>query len=48
MCGTLDISRRLDAGRLAEFVAEQQLDEEEAMDLIPHLVSERPREVFTP
>jgi len=41
-----DMSRRLDAGWLAQLVAEHQLDEEEAMDIARHLVEQQPREVF--
>lgn len=41
-----DMSRRLDAGWLAELVAEHQLDEEEAMDMALHLAGEQPRKVF--
>jgi len=41
-----DMSRRLDAGWLAQLVAEQQLDENEAMDIARHLVDDQPREVF--
>jgi len=41
-----DMSRRLDAGWLAQLVAADQLDEEEASDIARHLVDERPREVF--
>jgi glucuronate isomerase len=41
-----DMSRRVDAGWLAELVAEHQLDEEEATEAALDLVSGRPREVF--
>jgi glucuronate isomerase len=41
-----DLSRRVDAGWIAELVAEHQLDEEEAMDTALALVTTQPREVF--
>jgi glucuronate isomerase len=41
-----DMSRRLDAGWLAQLVAEQQLDEEEAVDTALQLVGRQPRDVF--
>jgi glucuronate isomerase len=41
-----DMSRRVDAGWLAQLVAEHQLDEEEATEAALDLVSGRPREVF--
>ena len=41
-----DLSRRIDAGYLARLVAEHQLDEDEAQEMIVDLVVGRPREVF--
>lgn len=41
-----DMSRRLDAGFLAQLVAEHRLEEDEAMDTAIDLVSGRAREVF--
>ncbi len=41
-----DMSRRLDAGWLAELVAEHRLDEDEALEAAVDLVSGRPTEVF--
>jgi glucuronate isomerase len=41
-----DMSRRVDAGWIAELVAEHQLDEEEAMDTAQALVTTQPRAVF--
>ncbi len=41
-----DMSRRLDAGFLAELVAEHRLDEDEALDSIVDLVTDQPRKVF--
>lgn len=41
-----DMSRRLDAGFLAQLVAEHRLDEDEALETILDLVTVRPREVF--
>jgi glucuronate isomerase len=41
-----DMSRRLDAGWLAQLVAEGQLDEDEAGETAVHLVGRQPREVF--
>lgn len=41
-----DMARRVDAGWLAELVAEHQLDEDEAMDTARRLVAEQPYEVF--
>jgi glucuronate isomerase len=41
-----DMSRRLDAGWVAELVAEHRLDEEEATDVIHDLVTGRPTAVF--
>jgi glucuronate isomerase len=41
-----DMSRRVDAGWLAQLVAEHQLDEEEATEAALDLVTGRPREVF--
>jgi len=41
-----DMSRRIDAGWLAQLVAEHQLDEDEALDTAHRLVSDQPREVF--
>lgn len=41
-----DMARRLDAGFLAELVAEHRLEEDEAAEALVDLVSGRPREVF--
>ena len=41
-----DMSRRIDAGWLAQLVAEHQLDLDEAMETAVDLVAGRPREVF--
>ncbi|WP_369077151.1 glucuronate isomerase [Symbioplanes lichenis] len=41
-----DMSRRLDAGHLAELVAEHRLDEDEAHDTLRALVVDQPRAVF--
>jgi glucuronate isomerase len=41
-----DMSRRLDAGWLAQLVAEHRLDEDEATETALDLVTGRPREVF--
>ena len=41
-----DMSRRIDAGWLAQLVAEHRLDEDEATETALDLVSGRPREVF--
>jgi glucuronate isomerase len=41
-----DMSRRIDAGVLAQMVAEHQLDEEEAMDTAVELVTTQPAKVF--
>jgi glucuronate isomerase len=41
-----DMSRRIDAGWLAQLVAEHRLDEDEAADTALDLVTGRPREVF--
>jgi glucuronate isomerase len=41
-----DMSRRLDAGYLAELVATHRLDEDEALETAVTLVSEQPRTVF--
>jgi glucuronate isomerase len=41
-----DMSRRLDAGYLAELVAAHRLDEDEAVDTITTLVTDQPRKVF--
>ncbi|HLZ38051.1 MAG TPA: glucuronate isomerase [Mycobacteriales bacterium] len=41
-----DMSRRLDAGFLAQLVAEHRLDEDEAMETAVDLVSGQPRRVF--
>lgn len=41
-----DMSRRLDAGFLAELVAEHRLDEDEALDTVVTLVADQPRKVF--
>jgi glucuronate isomerase len=40
------MSRRIDAGWLAQLVAEHRLDEDEATETAVDLVSGRPREVF--
>jgi glucuronate isomerase len=41
-----DMSRRIDAGWLAQLVAEHRLDEDEATETAVDLVTTRPREVF--
>jgi glucuronate isomerase len=41
-----DMSRRLDAGHLAQLVAEHRLDEDEAADTLRTLVAEQPKRVF--
>jgi len=41
-----DMSRRLDAGFIAELVAAHRLDDDEALDTITTLVSDQPRKVF--
>jgi glucuronate isomerase len=41
-----DMSRRIDAGWLAQLVAEHRLDEDEATETALDLVTGRPREVF--
>lgn len=41
-----DMSRRLDAGHLAELVVEHRLAEDEAAEVITALVAENPRKVF--
>jgi glucuronate isomerase len=41
-----DMSRRLDAGWIAELVAEHRLDEDEALETLADLVTGRPTEVF--
>jgi glucuronate isomerase len=41
-----DMSRRIDAGFLAQLVAEHQLEEDEAMQTAVQLVTEQPRKVF--
>jgi len=41
-----DMSRRIDAGWLAQLVAEHRLDEDEAAEAALDLVTGRPREVF--
>jgi glucuronate isomerase len=41
-----DMSRRLDAGHLAELVAAHRLDEDEALDTLTTLVTDQPRKVF--
>ena len=41
-----DMSRRLDAGFLAELVARHRLDEDEALDTLTTLVVDQPRKVF--
>jgi len=41
-----DMSRRLDAGFIAELVAAHRLDDDEALDTITTLVSDQPRRVF--
>jgi glucuronate isomerase len=40
------MSRRLDAGHLAQLVAEHRLDEDEAADTLRTLVAEQPKRVF--
>jgi len=40
------MSRRLDAGFLAELVAEHRLDMDEALDSLSDLVATQPRRVF--
>jgi glucuronate isomerase len=40
------MSRRIDAGWLAQPVAEHRLDEDEAAEAVLDLVTGRPREVF--
>ena len=40
------MSRRLDAGVLAQLVAEHRLDEDEAVDTAVDLVTGRPTEAF--
>ena len=40
------MSRRVDAGWLAQLVAEHQLDEDEALETAIDLVAGQPREVF--
>ena len=41
-----DMSRRLDAGHLAQLVGEHRLDEDEAADTLRTLVAEQPKRVF--
>jgi len=41
-----DMSRRVDAGWLAQLVAEHQLDEDEALEIARDLVAGQPRKVF--
>lgn len=41
-----DMSRRLDAGHLAQLVVEHRLDEDEAAEVIVQLVADNPRKVF--
>ena len=41
-----DMSRRIDAGWLAQLVAEHQLDEDEAAETAVGLVTDQPRKVF--
>ena len=41
-----DMSRRVDAGWLAQLVAEHQLDEDEALETARYLVADQPRKVF--
>ena len=41
-----DMSRRLDAGHLAQLVAEHRLDEDEAVETAIALVTQNPRKVF--
>ena len=41
-----DMSRRIDAGVLAQLVAEHRLDEDEALETAVDLVTTRPRTVF--
>lgn len=40
------MSRRLDAGHLAQLVAEHRLDEDEAVETAIALVTQNPRKVF--
>ena len=41
-----DMSRRLDAGHLAELVADHRLEEDEAAQIVHQLVADNPRKVF--
>jgi glucuronate isomerase len=41
-----DMSRRLDAGHLAQLVVEHRLDEDEALDTVVALADRNPRKVF--
>jgi glucuronate isomerase len=41
-----DLSRRVDAGTLARYVAEHRVDEEDALELIEMLTSRQPRKAF--
>jgi glucuronate isomerase len=41
-----DLSRRIDAGVLAQFVAEHRLDENEAAEIIVELADRQPRQAF--
>ena len=41
-----DMSRRLDAGHLAELVMDHRLEEDEAAEVIRLLVADNPRKVF--
>ena len=41
-----DMSRRVDAGWLAQLVAEHQFDEDEALETARDLVAAQPRKVF--
>ena len=41
-----DMSRRLDAGHLAELVADHRLEEDEAVQIVHQLVADNPRKVF--
>jgi glucuronate isomerase len=41
-----DMSRRLDAGHLAQLVVEHRLDEDEALDAVVSLAASNPRKVF--
>jgi len=41
-----DMSRRLDAGHLAQLVAEHQIEEDEAAEVARALVVDQPRHVF--